>query len=129
MIIYIQYFAKNLIFFYKKDSIKYRIYLAEKFMSETRTEKYKKYRESLNEVKANSKTSEAIKNREYNVVTDKLNTTSTLPLDEVLGEINEEDETVSRKLITRKRLQIAIIIAAALLLIAGIVVFGILAWR
>jgi len=98
-------------------------------MSETRTEKYKKYRESLNEVKANSKTSEAIKMREYNVVTDKLNTTSTLPLDEVLGEINEEDETVSRKLITRKRLQIAIIIAAALLLIAGIVVFGILAWR
>ncbi len=98
-------------------------------MSETRIEKYKKYRESLNEVKANSKTSEAIKNREYNVVTDKLNTTSTLPLDEVLGEINEEDETVSRKLITKKRLQIAIIIAAALLLIAGIVVFGILAWR
>ena len=98
-------------------------------MSETRVEKYKKYRESLNEVKANSKTSEAIKMREYNVVTDKLNTTSTLPLDEVLGEINEEDETVSRKLITRKRLQIAIVVAAAVLLIAGIVVFGILAWR
>ena len=98
-------------------------------MSETRTEKYKKYRESLNEVKANSKTSEAVKMREYNVVTDKLNTTSTLPLDEVLGEINEEDETVSRKLITRKRLQIAIVIAAVVLLIAGIVVFGILAWR
>ena len=98
-------------------------------MSETRVEKYKKYRESLNEVKANSKTSEAIKMREYNVVTDKLNTTSTLPLDEVLGEINEEDETVSRKLITRKRLQIAIVVAGAALLIAGIVVFGILAWR
>ena len=98
-------------------------------MNETRTEKYKKYRESLNEVKANSKTSEGIRMREYNVVTDKLNTTSTLPLDEVLGEINEEDETVSRKLITRKRLQIAIVVAAAILLIAGIVVFGILAWR
>ena len=98
-------------------------------MSETRTEKYKKYRESLNEVKANNKSSDAIKMREYNVVTDKLNTTSTLPLDEVLGEINEEDETVSRKIITKKRLQIAVIAVAALLLIAGIVVFGILAWR
>ena len=98
-------------------------------MGETRVEKYKKYRESLNEVKANSKTSEAIKMREYNVVTDKLNTTSTLPLDEVLGEINEEDDTVSRKLITRKRLQIAIVAAAAILLIAGIVIFAILAWR
>ena len=98
-------------------------------MAETRIEKYKKYRESLNEVKANSKTSEAIKMREYNVVTDKLNTTSTLPLDEVLGEINEEGENVSHKLITRKRLQIAIVIAAVILLIAGIVVWGILAWR
>ena len=98
-------------------------------MSETRTEKYKKYRESLNEVKTNNKSSDAIKMREYNVVTDKLNTTSTLPLDEVLGEINEEDETVSRKIITKKRLQIAVIAVAALLLIAGIVVFGILAWR
>ena len=98
-------------------------------MSETRVEKYKKYRESLNEVKANSKTSEAIKMREYNVVTDKLNTTSTLPLDEVLGEINEEGENVFHKLITRKRLQIAIVITAVILLIAGIVVWGILAWR
>ena len=98
-------------------------------MAETRIEKYKKYRESLNEVKANSKTSEAIKMREYNVVTDKLNTTSTLPLDEVLGEINEEGENVSHKLITRKRLQIAIVITAVILLIAGIVVWGILAWR
>ena len=98
-------------------------------MAETRIEKYKKYRESLNEVKANSKTSDAIKMREYNVVTDKLNTTSTLPLDEVLGEINEEGENVSHKLITRKRLQIAIVITAVILLIAGIVVWGILAWR
>ena len=98
-------------------------------MSETRLEKYKKYRESLNEVKTNSKSSDAIRNRDYNVVTDKLNTTSTLPLDEVLGEINEEGENVSHKLITRKRLQIAIVIAAVILLIAGIVVWGILAWR
>ena len=98
-------------------------------MADTRIEKYKTYRESLNEVKANRKTSEAIKMREYNVVTDKLNTTSTLPLDEVLGEINEEGENVSHKLITRKRLQIAIVITAVILLIAGIVVWGILAWR
>ena len=97
-------------------------------MSETRVEKYKKYRESLNEVKANSKTSDAIKIREYNVVTDKINTTSTLPLDEVLGEISEEDESVSRKLLTRKRLQIAIVIAAAILLIAGIAVFAVVAF-
>ena len=97
-------------------------------MSETRLEKYKKYRESLNEVKANSKSSEAIKNREYNVVTDKLNTTSTLPLDEVLGQINEEDETVSNKLITRKRLQIFIVIMTGVLILAGIIIFAIIAF-
>lgn len=97
-------------------------------MSETRLEKYKKYRESLNEVKTNSKSSEAIKNREYNVVTEKLNTTSTLPLDEVLGQINEEDDTVSNKLITRKRLQIFIVAMAGVLILAGIIIFAIIAF-
>ena len=97
-------------------------------MSETRLEKYKKYRESLNEVKTNSKSSEAVKNREYNVVIEKLNTTSTLPLDEVLGQINEEDDTVSNKLITRKRLQIFIVAMAGVLILAGIIIFAIIAF-
>ena len=97
-------------------------------MSETRLEKYKKYRESLNEVKTNSKSSEAVKNREYNVVTEKLNTTSTLPLDEVLGQINEEDDTVSNKIITRKRLQIFIVAMAGVLILAGIIIFAIIAF-
>ena len=50
-------------------------------MSETRLEKYRKYRESLNEVKANNKSQDAIRMRDANVVTEKYNTTSTLPLD------------------------------------------------
>ena len=97
-------------------------------MSETRLEKYKKYREALNEVKATANSSEGIKNRDYNVITDKRNTTSTLPLDEVLGQINEEDDTVSNKLITRKRLQIIIVAAIGMLLVAGIVIFAIIAF-
>ena len=97
-------------------------------MAETRLEKYRKYRESLNEVKAESKTSESIKNRSYNVVTDKINTTSTLPLDEVLGQISEEDTTVSKKLITKKRLQIFIIAAVGVLIVAGAIIFGIVAF-
>lgn len=98
-------------------------------MSETRVEKYKKYRESLNEMKANNKTTDAMKIRDYNVITDKLNTTSTLPLDEVLGQIDDEDDGVSKKIITTKRLQIALLALIALILIAGIVVFAVLAWR
>ena len=97
-------------------------------MSETRFEKYKKYRESLNEVKANSKTPEGIENRDYNVVTDKLNTTSTLPLEEVLGQINDEDEVVTTRTISRKRLQILLISGIGVLLVAGIIIFAVIAF-
>ena len=98
-------------------------------MSETRLEKYRKYRESLNEVKANSKNDIADEMRKANVVTEKFNTTSTLPLDEVIGQINEENETVSNKIITRKRVQILIIAAIGVLLVEGMVVFGYFAFR
>ena len=98
-------------------------------MSETRLEKYRKYRESINEVKANSKTQDAIKMRDANVITEKYNTTSTLPLEEVLGQIDEEEDVTSNKMSARKKIQIAIIIAAGVLLVAGIVIFAIFAWR
>ena len=98
-------------------------------MSETRLEKYRKYRESLNEVKANSKTDVANEMRKANVVTEKFNTTSTLPLDEVIGQINEEEETVSNRIITKKRIQIIVIAAVGVLLLAGIAVFAYFAFR
>ena len=98
-------------------------------MSETRLEKYRKYRESLNEVKANSKSEVANEMRKANVVTEKFNTTSTLPLDEVIGQINEENETVSNKIITRKRVQIIVVVAIGVVLIAVLAVFGYFAFR
>ena len=98
-------------------------------MSETRLEKYRKYRESLNEVKANSKTDVANEMRKANVVTEKFNTTSTLPLDEVIGQINEEEETVSNRIITTKRIQVIVIAAVGVLLLAGIAVFAYFAFR
>ena len=99
-------------------------------MSETRLEKYRKYRESLNEVKANSKTDAANEMRKANVVTEKFNTTSTLPLDEVLGQIeDEEKETVSHKMMTRKKVQIIIMVAAGVVLTAALVVIGYFVFR
>ena len=99
-------------------------------MSETRLEKYRKYRESLNEVKANSKTDAANEMRKANVVTEKFNTTSTLPLDEVLGQIEDkEKETVSHKMMTKKKIQIIIMIAAGIILTAVLVVIGIIVFR
>ena len=97
-------------------------------MAETRIEKYKKYRESLNEVKANVKESEFEEVRRSRTITDKVNTTSTLPLEEVLGQIDEEQEEHTTKIITLKRVKIGITIALGLALIAGIVIFAVIAF-
>ena len=97
-------------------------------MSETRLEKYKKYREALNEVKATANSSEGIKNRDYNVITDKRNTTSTLPLDEVLGKIDEETEDASIRVLTIKKIKIGILVGLGILVVAGIVIFAVVAF-
>ena len=98
-------------------------------MSETRFEKYKKYRESLHEVKAVNRSSEMVKLHETSVVTVNTNTTSTLPLEEVLGKIeDQEDEKTANRLITKKRIKIAALAAAGLLIIVGITIFAIIAF-
>ena len=97
-------------------------------MGETRLEKYKKYRESLNEVKAENKTPESERLRETKIISESLNTTSTLPLEEVLGQINEENEDVSHKMMTKKKIQIIIMIAVGVLLVAGIAIFAVIAF-
>ena len=97
-------------------------------MGETRLEKYKKYRESLNEVKAVNRTPEQERLRETKIISDSINTTSTLPLEEVLGQINEEDESVSSKKMTKKKVRVIVLIAVGVLLIAGITIFAIIAF-
>ena len=97
-------------------------------MNETRLEKYKKYRESLNEVKANNKKYDAVELRKTRVVTDTINTTSTLPLEEVLGKIEEDDEEIATQIITKKRILIGVFILAGVLLIAGITIFALFAF-
>lgn len=97
-------------------------------MNETRIDKYKNYRRSLNEVKLNSKQEEVIKARQERTVTEALNTTSTLPLDEVLGKIDEHQDRLAEKIVTRRSLGIAAFIVAGVLLMAGIVIFAIFAF-
>ena len=97
-------------------------------MAETRTDKYKRYRESLNEVKLNNKGPEADTIRIQNTITDTNNTTSTLPLEEVLGKIDEQEETVSTRILTAKRIRIAILIILGILIIAGVIVFALIAF-
>lgn len=97
-------------------------------MKETRLEKYKNYRRSLNEVKVNSKQEEIIRARNERTVTDALNSTTTLPLDEVLGKIDENQENTIIKVMTKKNIGIAIFVIVGVLLIAGICIFAFFAF-
>ena len=97
-------------------------------MAETRTEKYKRYRESLNEVKLNNKGSEADTIRIRNTITDTNNTTSTLPLEEVLGKIDDHEEMVSTRILNAKRIKIALLIIVGILIIAGAIIFAMIAF-
>ena len=68
-------------------------------MSETRLEKYKKYRQSINEFKSINNEPESIKERNNSIVSDKMNTTSTLPLEEVLGKIDNMSPQEKAKIV------------------------------
>ena len=97
-------------------------------MAETRTEKYRRYRESLNEVKLNSKSEMGKEDRLSKTITDTSNSTSTLPLEEVLGKIENHEESVSTRVLTLKKIRIAVLIMIGILLIAGIIIFALIAF-
>lgn len=97
-------------------------------MAETRTEKYRRYRESLNEVKLNNKGPEADTIRMSKIVTDTSNSTTTLPLEEVLGKIDDKEETTSSRILTMKRVRIGLLIIIGILIVAGIIIFAMIAF-
>ena len=99
-------------------------------MGISRVQKFKEYRNSL--IKEETPTLETPK-LEPKTETQQIQkeTTSTLPRDEVIQSLqNDEDEAVFLKQAKKKKIIfIASICGIAVLLIAGIVVFGILVWR
>ena len=98
-------------------------------MSETRLEKYKKYRQSINEFKSINNEPESIKERNNSIVSDKMNTTSTLPLEEVLGKIdNEEVEATPKRILNKKNIIIGSMCLLGVLLIVGIIIFAVYAF-
>ena len=97
-------------------------------MSETRLEKYKKYRQSLNEFKSVNNEPDAVKYRDNSIVSDKMNTTSTLPLEEVLGKVEEETVEEPKRVWTKKFFIALSIVLVGLALIAGIIIFAIYAF-
>ena len=97
-------------------------------MSVTRLEKYKKYRQSIQEFKAVNNEAETAKERDSRIVSEKMNTTSTLPMEEVLGKLEESKDQEPQRVMNQKTVVIIVLSVVGLLLVAGIVVFAIIAF-
>ena len=99
-------------------------------MGISRVQKFKDYRNSL--IKEETPTLETPKSEPRNErQTVSKETTSTLPMDEVIQSLqNDEEEAVFLRKVKRKKIIfIALICGIAALLIAGIVIFAVLVWR
>ena len=99
-------------------------------MGISRVQKFKDYRNSL--IKEETPTLETPKlEPKSETQTIRKETTSTLPMDEVIQSLqNDEEEAVFLKQMKRKKfIFVASLCGIAALLIAGIVVFAILVWR
>ena len=95
-------------------------------MDETRVSRYKEYRQSfIKEGAIPLETSEEETNVDISA------TTSTLPMHEVINAVQEEESklTESNKVRRNHIIKIVIEIAVAVLVVAGLVVLGIFAWR
>lgn len=97
-------------------------------MGETRLEKYKKYRQSVTEFNSINKEPRSIEDRKSSIINEKMNTSSTLPLEEVLGKIEEPSDARQRRVFTRKMIMVAVISAVGVALVAGIIIFAIFAF-
>jgi len=99
-------------------------------MAVSRVQKFKEYRNSL--IKEETPVLETPKSStNIEIKNDHLDTTSTLPMDQVINSLNNADEE-SLFIKKQKRiriLKIVLISVGVAIVIAGIIVFGILVWR
>ena len=99
-------------------------------MGISRIQKFKDYRNSL--IKEETPVFETPKSSpQSETKTVQKETTSTLPMDQVIKTLqNDENEAVFLRKVKRNRIIfIAAIVALSLIIVAGIIVFGILVWR
>ena len=99
-------------------------------MAISRVQKFKEYRNSLIKEEApNLETPKSSANTEVEIIGE--DTTSTLPMDEVIKSINENEQelTVAKRQRTLSIIKWTLIIGGIVLLVAGITIFGIIVWR
>ena len=98
-------------------------------MGISRVQKFKEYRDSLIKEEApNLETPKSSSN--INIEHSEEDTTSTLPLDQVIKTMNDSEEelVIAKKQRNKTILKYCLIGLGAAILIAGIVIFGILVW-
>ena len=95
-------------------------------MDETRVSRYKEYRQSF--IKEGAIPIESV---DEETALDVSATTATLPMDEVIDAVQVEQSklTESNKVRRNHIIKIVVEIAVAVLVVAGLVVLGIFAWR
>ena len=99
-------------------------------MGVSRVQKFKDYRNSL--IKAEAPVLETPKSSpKTETKVSQKETTSTLPMDQVIETLqNEETEAIFLKKAKRNKILFIVAIATlSLIIVAGIIVFGILVWR
>ena len=98
-------------------------------MAVSRVQKFKEYRNSLIKEEAPAlETPKSSANTDIEIIGE--DTTSTLPMDEVIKSINENEQelAIAKRQRTVAIIKWSLISVGALLLIAGIVIFGIMVW-
>ena len=99
-------------------------------MAISRVQKFKEYRNSL--IKEETPHLETPKSSsEIKIESKPQDTTSTLPMEDVIQQLNNEEQesSIAKKQRMKRILQISLIVLGVCLVIAGIIVFGILVWR
>ena len=99
-------------------------------MAISRVQKFKEYRNSLIKEEApDLETPKSSANTEVEIIGE--DTTSTLPMDEVIKSINENEQelAIAKRQRTISIVKWSLIITGIVLVVAAIVVFGIIVWR
>ena len=98
-------------------------------MAQSRIERFKEYRNSI--IKEGSLTFDESNEQDIPIESEDFDTTSTLPMDEVIKNLNDEQrEAVFVDQQKKKRiLRIVLTIGGLILLTAGIIIFAILVWK
>ena len=98
-------------------------------MAQSRIERFKEYRNSI--IKEGSVTFDESNEQDVPIESEDFDTTSTLPMDEVMKNVNdnEREAVFINQQKKKKILRIVLTVTGLVVLTAGIIIFAILVWK